>query len=86
MFSFYRTTKIPRNISDFVKIIPLKTDNCALTLRKRRFCTPKAALLPCKRAAFRMQNNMFCNTLINNRLNKRYCYEKCLHLYSLLSD
>ncbi|PIK21545.1 hypothetical protein CTI18_05260 [Prevotella intermedia] len=75
-----------KNTSGFVKIIPLKTDNCALTLRKRRFCTPKAALLPCKRAAFRMQNNMFCNTLINNRLNKRYCCEKCLHLYSLLSD
>ncbi|AWX06716.1 hypothetical protein CTM55_03250 [Prevotella intermedia] len=75
-----------KNISGFVKIILLKSDNCALTLRKRRFCTPKAALLPCKRAAFRMQNNMFCNTLINNRLNKRYRYEKCLHLYSLLSD
>ncbi|RQE05753.1 hypothetical protein D2S45_04300 [Prevotella intermedia] len=75
-----------KNTSGFVKIIPLKSDNYALTLRKRRFCTPKAALLPCKTAAFRMQNNMFCNTLINNRLNKRHRCEKYLHLYSLLSD
>ncbi|ATV32601.1 hypothetical protein CUC00_08065 [Prevotella intermedia] len=86
MFSFYHPSKISRNISDFVKIILLKTDNCALMLRKRRFCTPKAALLPCKRAAFGTQNNMFCNTLINNRLNKRCCCEKYLHLYSLLFD
>ncbi|ATV38064.1 hypothetical protein CUB95_05610 [Prevotella intermedia] len=86
MFSFYHPSKISRNIPSFVKIILLKSDNCALTLRKRRFCTLKAALLPCKRAAFRMQNNMFCNTLINNRLNKRHRCEKYLHLYSLLSD
>ncbi|ATV26660.1 hypothetical protein CTM62_07975 [Prevotella intermedia] len=63
MFSFYRTTKILKNTSAFVKIIPLKSDNCALTLRKRRFCTPKAALLPCKRAAFGTQNNTSHNIL-----------------------
>ncbi|PJF00354.1 hypothetical protein CUB97_03185 [Prevotella intermedia] len=48
----------------FVKIILLKNDNCALTLRKRLFCVAKPTLLPCKRAAFGMQNNRFCNTLI----------------------
>ena len=63
----------------FVKIIPLKSDNCALTLRKRRFYRPKAALLPCKRAAFGMQNNRFCNALIDNLLDDRYSLEESLH-------
>ena len=48
-----------------VKIILLKSDNCALTLRKRLFCAAKPTLLPCKTAAFRTQNNRFCNSLIN---------------------
>ena len=48
----------------FVKIILLKTDNCALALRKRLFCDAKPTLLPCKTAAFGTQNNRFCNTLI----------------------
>ena len=48
----------------FVKIIPLKSDNCALTLRKRLFCDAKPTLLPCKTAAFRTQNNRFCNALM----------------------
>ena len=48
----------------FVKIILLKSDNCALTLRKRLFCDAKPTLLPCKTAAFGMQNNRFCNTLM----------------------
>ena len=48
----------------FVKIILLKTDNCALTLRKRLFYDAKPTLLPCKTAAFGMQNNRFCNTLM----------------------
>ncbi|PIK21271.1 hypothetical protein CTI18_08080 [Prevotella intermedia] len=48
----------------FVKIIPLKIDNCALALRKRLFCNAKPTLLPCKTAAFGTQNNRFCNTLI----------------------
>ena len=49
----------------FVKIILLKSDNCALTLRKRLFCVAKPTLLPCKTAAFGMQNNRFYKALIN---------------------
>jgi len=48
---------------NFVKIIPLKSHNYALTLRKRLFCDAKPTLLPCKTAAFRTQNNRFCNAL-----------------------
>ena len=48
----------------FVKIILLKSDNCALTLRKRLFYDAKHTLLPCKTAAFGTQNNRFCNTLM----------------------
>ncbi|ATV33235.1 hypothetical protein CUC00_04485 [Prevotella intermedia] len=53
---------------NFVKIILLKTDNCALTLRKRLFCDAKPTLLPCKTAAFGTQNNRFCNTLMYREL------------------
>ncbi|ATV30915.1 hypothetical protein CTM46_05300 [Prevotella intermedia] len=52
------------NISNLVKIILLKSDNCALALQKRLFCIVKQPLLPCKTYAFGMQNNLFCNTLI----------------------
>ena len=68
-----------KNSLCFVKIISLKSDNCALTLRKRRFYRPKAALLPCKRAAFGMQNNRFCNTLTKSLLGGRYSLEESLH-------
>ncbi|ATV33962.1 hypothetical protein CUC00_09215 [Prevotella intermedia] len=54
-----------------------------MTLRKRLFCDAKPTLLPCKTAAFRMQNNRFCNTLIIKELNDRYACEKYLHLYHL---
>ncbi|PJF01178.1 hypothetical protein CUB97_08055 [Prevotella intermedia] len=54
---------------NFVKIIPLKSDNCALTLRKRLFCDAKPTLLPCKTAAFTMQNNRFCNTMTIRELS-----------------
>ena len=57
-----------RNISNFVKIVLLKSDNCALALRKRLFCDAKPTLLPCKTAAFRMQNNRFCNALVTSWL------------------
>ena len=57
-----------RNTSDFVKIILLKGDNCALTLQKRLFCDAKPTLLPCKTAAFRMQNDRFCKVLVTRRL------------------
>ncbi|PIK17068.1 hypothetical protein CTI16_08480 [Prevotella intermedia] len=47
----------------FVKIILLKSDNCALALRKRLFCDAKQPLLSCKTYAFALQNNRFCNAL-----------------------
>ena len=69
---------------NFVKIILLKSDNCALALRKRLFCNAKPTLLPCKTAAFGTQNNRFCNVLINNKLHGSYACEKYLHRCSLL--
>ena len=68
------------NHFSFVKIILLKTDNCALTLRKRLFCDAKPTLLPCKTAAFGTQNNRFCNTLITKQLHNSYACEKYLHV------
>ena len=68
----------------FVKIISLKNGNFDLALRKRLFCDAKPTLLPCKRAAFGMQNNRFCNALIKSVLRKRYDCEKYLHVCSLL--
>ncbi|ATV54697.1 hypothetical protein CTM61_04200 [Prevotella intermedia] len=62
----------------------LKSDNCTLTLRKRLFCDAKPTLLPCKTAAFRTQNNRFCNTLIDKELNNCSTCEKYLHLYCFL--
>ena len=52
----------------FVKIVRKKNGNFGLTLRKRLFCNAKPTLLPCKRAAFGMQNNRFCKALINRWL------------------
>ena len=69
---------------NFVKIILLKSDNCALTLRKRLFCDAKPTLLPCKTAAFGTQNNRFCNALMVRSLSDRYVCEKYLHLYWFL--
>ena len=69
---------------NFVKIILLKSDNCALALRKRLFCNAKPTLLPCKTAAFGMQNNRFCNALINNKLYGSYACAKYLHRCRLL--
>ena len=68
------------NHFSFVKIIPLKSDNCALALRKRLFCDAKPTLLPCKTAAFRTQNNRFCNTLITKQLHNSCACEKYLHV------
>ena len=62
----------------FVKIISLKSANCVLTLRKRRFCVAKEPLLPCKTYAFGMQNNRFCNALITSDLANSYACEKYL--------
>ena len=76
---------------DFVKIILLKIDNCALALRKRLFCkvkrlfcAAKPTLLPCKAAAFGTQNNRFCNTLMYSELHKDCVCEKYLHLCCFL--
>ncbi|RQE02555.1 hypothetical protein D2S45_08940 [Prevotella intermedia] len=55
-----------------------------MALRKRLFCDAKPTLLPCKRAAFGMQNNRFCNTLVARRLRDRYVYEKHLYFFNLL--
>ena len=63
----------------FVKIIPKKNDNFDLALRKRLFCAAKPTLLPCKRAAFGMQNNRFCKALIYSLLCNNFACEKCLH-------
>ena len=70
----------------FVKIISTKNDNFDLALRKRLFCNAKPTLLPCKTAAFGMQNNRFCNLLIIKRLRNSYTCEKYLQLSFSLSD
>ena len=54
-----------KNNLGFVKIITSKNDNFVLASRKRLFCEVKPTLLRCKTAAFGMQNNRFCNVLIN---------------------
>ena len=74
-----------RNSPCFVKIISLKSGNCVLTLRKRRFCDAKQPLLPCKTYAFGMQNNRFCKALIYRLLCDSYACEKYLHNYHLFS-
>nr|WP_248119965.1 hypothetical protein [Prevotella intermedia] len=51
-----------------------------MALRKRLFCVAKPTLLPCKTAAFGMQNNRFCNTLMVRWLSSNYACEKYLHL------
>jgi len=71
------------NSVDFVKIISLKSANCVLTLRKRRFCVAKEPLLPCKTYAFGMQNNRFCNALIASNLANSCTCEKYLQHFRL---
>ena len=83
LFSSFLFEANTENIIDFVKIILLKTDNCALTLRKRLFCDAKPTLLPCKTAAFGMQNNRFYNALKIKALHNRYACEKYLQTYDL---
>ena len=69
-----------KNSLGFVKIISSKNDNFVLALRKRLFCEVKPTLLRCKTAAFGMQNNSFCNALINRWLRNSCVYEKYLHV------
>ena len=83
LFLFFLLNAVTENPSYFVKIIPLKKDNCVLALRKRRFCVVKEPLLPCKTYAFGMRNNMFYNTLMYRQLPNNYAFEKYLHYYSL---
>ena len=71
------------NSLDFVKIIPLKNANFDLALRKRLFCNAKPTLLPCKTAAFGMQNNRFYKALIYRLLRNSYACEKYLHYFYL---
>ncbi|APW35330.1 hypothetical protein BWX40_10530 [Prevotella intermedia] len=54
-----------------------------MALRKRLFCNAKPTLLPCKTAAFGMQNNRFCNALITRWLYDSYACEKYLHTVDL---
>ena len=82
-FSSFLFEANAENIIGFVKIILLKNNNCALTLRKRLFYDAKPTLLPCKTATFGMQNNRFYNTLIIKALDDKYACEKYLHTYSL---
>ena len=84
LISFFLLLVDTEKLFSFVKIIRKKNDNFDLALRKRLFCVAKEPLLPCKTYAFGMQNNRFCNTLINKQLHDRYIYEKCLHTYCLL--
>jgi len=83
LFSLFLPNAVTENPFYFVKIIPLKKDNCALALRKRRFCVAKEPLLPCKTYAFGMRNNTFYNTLMYRQLPNSYACEKCLHYYDL---
>ena len=56
----------------FVKKVQPENGNFGLALRKRLFCNAKPTLLPCKTAAFGMQNNRFCKALI-----ARWLYDSC---------
>ncbi|AFJ08864.1 hypothetical protein PIN17_A0168 [Prevotella intermedia 17] len=78
--SFFLPKANPENSFRFVKIIPKENGNFDLALRKRLFCNAKPTLLPCKTAAFTMQNNRFYNTLIMNGLSNTNSCEKCLHI------
>ena len=83
-FPFCRLRQILEITSDFVKIILMKNDNFDLALRKRLFCDAKPTLLPCKRAAFALQSNRFCNMLIMRWLYDRYSCKKYLHFLTVL--
>ena len=54
---------ITQHTSCFVKIILTKNDRGCFAAQKPLFGAPKTTLLPCKRAAFVMQNNGFYNAL-----------------------
>ncbi|WP_257213457.1 hypothetical protein [Prevotella intermedia] len=84
LISFFLLLVDTEKLFSFVKIIRKKNDNFDLALRKRLFCAAKPTLLPCKTAAFGMQNNRFCNILINKQLHDRQVCEKYLQFCRLL--
>ena len=67
----------------FVKIISLKNGKFVLALRKRLFYVAKPMLLPCKTAAFGMQNNRFRKVLITRWLHDSCACNKSLHIFRL---
>ncbi len=67
----------------FVKIISLKNGNFVLALQKQLFRDAKPTLLPCKTAAFGMQNNRFCKVLITRWLHDSCTCNKSLHVFRL---
>ena len=85
LFPFRCSREMQKNSLSFVKIILKKNDNFVLALQKRRFCTPKEPLLPCKSGSFTMRNNRFWNMLIIRLLCDCCAVEKYLHFYHLLS-
>ena len=84
LFPLRCSREMLKNSHHFVKIILKKNDNFDLALQKRRFCTPKEPLLPCKSGSFTMRNNRFWNVLIMRLLCDCYAVEKYLHFYHLL--
>ena len=85
-FSHSLEADFSKNSLHFVRIIPLKSGNFNLALRKRLFFIARPTLLPCKTTSFGMQNNRFCNLLIIKRLRNSYACEKYLQLSFSLSD
>ena len=85
LFPFRCSREMQKNNFSFVKIIRKENDNFVLALQKRRFCTPKEPLLPCKSGSFTMRNNRFWNVLIMRLLHNSVVVEKYLHFCRLLS-
>nr|WP_232526789.1 hypothetical protein [Prevotella intermedia] len=57
-----------------------------MALRKWLFCDAKPTLLPCKTAAFGMQNNRFCNVLETKRLCNMEVLKNSLQSYCVVFD
>ena len=85
LFPLRCSREMQKNSHRFVKIILKKNDNFVLALQKRRFCTPKEPLLPCKSGSFTTRNNRFWNVLIMRLLRNNIVVEKYLHFCHLLS-
>jgi len=54
-----------------------------MALQKQLFRDAKPTLLPCKTAAFGMQNNRFCKMLITRWLHDSCACNKSLHIFRL---